>query len=90
MVLAFVIQLFGIVIPRKLTAQNAEKILFPLMWLVSLSYYIGLPFEKLLSFIAYLILLPFGVKSDSDEEDVTEEEFKKAVAELDRLMMEAE
>ena len=77
LVMAFVIQLFGIVIPKKLTAQNAEKVLFPLMWLVSLSYYIGLPFEKILSFIASLILLPFGVNSDSDEEeDVTEEEIR--------------
>ncbi len=77
LVLAFVIQLFGIVIPKKLTAQNAEKVLFPLMWLISLSYHIGLPFEKILSFLASLILLPFGVKSDSDEEeDVTEEEIR--------------
>ena len=77
LVLAFVIQLFGIVIPKKLTAQNAEKVLFPLMWLVSLSYYIGLPFEKILSLLASLILYPFGITSDSDEEeDVTEEEIR--------------
>lgn len=76
LVLAFIIQLFGIVIPKKLTAQNAEKVLFPLMWLVSLSYYVGLPFEKTLSFLASLILYPFGINSDSNEEDVTEEEIR--------------
>ncbi len=77
LVLAFVIQLFGIVIPKKMTAQNAERILFPLMWLVSLSYYIGLPFEKFLSLLASLILYPFGINSDTDEEeDVTEEEIR--------------
>lgn len=77
LILAFIIQLFGIIIPKKLTAQNAEKVLFPLMWLINLAYYIGYPFEKMLSFLAFLILYPFGVKSDSgDEEEVTEEDIR--------------
>lgn len=76
LILAFVIQLFGIIIPKKLTAQNAEKVLFPLMWLINLAYYIGLPFEKVLSFLASLMLYPFGIKSNSDEEEVTEEDIR--------------
>lgn len=77
LILAFIIQLFGIIIPKKLTAQNAEKVLFPLMWLINLAYYIGYPFEKMLSFLAFLILYPFGVKSVSgDEEEVTEEDIR--------------
>ena len=77
LILAFVIQLFGIIIPKKLTAQNAEKVLFPLMWLINLAYYIGFPFEKVLSFLASLMLYPFGIKSNSDnEEEVTEEDIR--------------
>ncbi len=77
LILAFIIQLFGIVIPKKLTAQNAEKTLFPLMWLVNLAYYIASPFEKILLFLASIILKPFGIDSNTeDEEEVTEEEIR--------------
>ena len=77
LVLSFIIQLFGIVLPKKLTSQNAEKILFSLIWLVRLSYYIGLPFEKILSFLASIILKSFGIDSTTeDEEEVTEEEIR--------------
>ncbi len=77
LVLSFVIQLFGIVIPKKLTAHNAEKTLFPLMWLINLTYYIGVPFERVLSFLASVLLYPFGIDSDStEEEEVTEEEIR--------------
>ena len=77
LLLAFIIDLFGIVIPKKLTAQNAEKTLFPLLWLVNLVYVVVSPFEKILSFLAYVILKPFGINYDSeDEEEVTEEEIR--------------
>lgn len=75
--LSLIIQLFGIVLPKKLTAQNAERILFSLTPLISLTYYVGMPFEKILSALASLILAPFGIKSAAEEEEeVTEEDIR--------------
>ncbi len=77
LLLSLIIQLFGIAIPKKLTAQNAEKVLFSLMPLINLTYYIGLPFEKILSALASLLLSPFGIKSGTEEEEeVTEEDIR--------------
>ena len=77
LVLAIIFQIFCVYFPRIIASKNSEKILFSLMWLINLLYYIITPVERVLYFIASVLLLPFGVKHDSeDDEDVTEEEIR--------------
>ncbi len=75
--LAFVIQLFGIYIPQKIASKYAEKIMFSFSWLISLTYIICTPFERILSALTALILKPLGLKnSDKEDDEVTEEEIR--------------
>ena len=75
--LAIVFQIFCVYFPRIIASKNSEKIMFSLMWLINLSYYIITPIERALYFIASLLLMPFGVKRNpEDDEDVTEEEIR--------------
>ena len=74
--MAFFIQLTGIYIPQKVASKNAEKIMFSLMWLIDIIYFISTPAVKLLSALSSLILLPFGLTSQDDDDEVTEEEIR--------------
>ena len=76
--LCFIIHMFGIIIPKKVTSQKAEKVMFSLLWLINISYYLCMPFEIILSFIGSLILKPFGITTDTtfEEEEVTEEDIR--------------
>lgn len=77
LILAAIVQLFGIYFPRKLSSGRPEKIIFALMGLINLTYTLCLPFEKLLYCISSLILKLFGISSHTDnEEDVTEEDIR--------------
>lgn len=76
-VTSFIIQLVGICIPKKIALKNSEKTLFAMSWLISLTYIITLPCERLLSFISSFVLMPFGMThTDEDEDEVTEEEIR--------------
>lgn len=77
LVLAFVIHFFGIILPRKIMGENAEKVMFSLLWLIELSYFICFPFERIMSFVAAILLKPFGIDLESaKEDDVTEEDIR--------------
>lgn len=74
-ILALVIQLLGIIFAQRVVSPRAERAMFSLMWLINLTYLLLLPFERTMSAIVSLILRPFGV-STQDEDDVTEEEIR--------------
>ena len=76
-ILTLIIQLLGIIFAQRVVSPRAEKIMFSLMWLINLIYIVLLPFERTMSAIVNLILKPFGVATqDEDEDDVTEEEIR--------------
>lgn len=76
-ILTLIIQLLGIIFAQRVVSPRAEKIMFSLMWLINLTYIVLLPFERTMSAIVNLILKPFGVATqDEDEDDVTEEEIR--------------
>lgn len=76
-VLAVLIWLLGIILPQRAASDRAEKIMFSLLPLISLSYYVCMPFERLLSALVFAVLKPFGVDSAEDgDDDVTEEEIR--------------
>ena len=77
LLLSLLIWLFGIILPQRVAADRAEKVVFSLMWLINLVYYVCLPFERALSTIVSFVLRPFGVEvDDEDDDDVTEEEIR--------------
>ena len=77
LVILFVVLLvFGIYMPRRIAAKNPEKILFSLSWLFFAVYYILMPFVGVLSFIADIVSLIFGVNPKEQSEEVTEEEIR--------------
>lgn len=75
--LGFIVHLFGIILPRKMCADRPEGIMFNLMWIISIAYYVCLPFERAMSAIVSVVLRPFGVTADDDDDDdITEEEIR--------------
>ena len=76
LIYAFVLELFAIYFPQKLTAKSPEKMMFSLMWLINFVCLICSPFERALYFLSSLLLKPFGVNSSDDEDEVTEEEIR--------------
>ena len=76
LVYAFILELFAIYFPQKLTAKSPEKTMFSLMWLIDFICIICSPFERALYLISSLSLKPFGVESSGDEDEVTEEDIR--------------
>lgn len=77
LLISVLIWLFGIILPQRIAADRAEKVMFSLMWLINLVYYVCFPFERALSAIVYAALRPLGVDAyDDDDDDVTEEEIR--------------
>lgn len=76
LILFVALLVFGIYMPRRIAAKNPEKILFSLSWLFFAVYYILMPFVGVLSFIADIVSLIFGVNPKEQSEEVTEEEIR--------------
>ena len=78
-ILAFVVLVLGVYLPRRISLKNPEKVLFSLSWLFLTVYYIFTPVVTLLSFIADLLSHIFGVNPKEQNDDVTEEEIRLMV-----------
>ena len=77
LVSAFIVHLFGIYVPRKIASKKSEQIVFSFLWLINLTHILCTPFERVLSGLTSLILMPFGLKNtETDEDEVTEEEIR--------------
>ncbi len=75
-ILGCVLLVISVYLPKKIAAKNPEKVVFSLSWLLFGAYYICSPGAWLLSGCANLLALPFGIKPNDEEEEVTEEEIR--------------
>ena len=73
------ILIFGVYMPKRIADIEADKIVLSLSWLLRILYFIGLPVSLLLTWIANVFLLIFGIKPSDTDDDVTEEEIRMMV-----------
>ena len=77
-ILSVFMLIFAVYMPKRIAEIEADSIVLSLSGLLQFLYYIGLPFSFLLTRIANIFLLIFGIKP-SDTDDVTEEEIRMMV-----------
>ena len=77
-ILSFFTLVFGELVPKRLAMKHYEKISFGSIGVIRAISIITSPFVKLLTFVTNTISKMFGV-SETDEEQVTEEEIKMMV-----------
>ena len=77
-ILSFFTLVFGELVPKRLAMKHYEKISFGSIGIIRAISIITSPFVKLLTFVTNTISKIFGV-SETDEEQVTEEEIKMMV-----------
>lgn len=73
------ILIFGVYLPGRIAAKNPEKILNALSWLFLAGYYLFMPIVTVLSLLADLFSLLFGVNPKEQNDEVTEEEIRLMV-----------
>ena len=81
LVISLIIMAFGVLVPRKLASRFPEKWVYACYYPVSFVLSICAPFVMVSNGIASGLLYLFGVRGDTDESDVTEEEIKSMVSE---------
>ncbi|SCY61188.1 hemolysin family protein [Butyrivibrio sp. INlla14] len=81
LVISLIIMAFGVLVPRKLASRFPEKWVYACYYPVSFVLSICAPFVMISNGIASGLLYLFGVRGDTDESDVTEEEIKSMVSE---------
>lgn len=81
LVISLIIMAFGVLVPRKLASRFPEKWVYVCYYPVSFVLSICAPFVMVSNGIASGLLYLFGVRGDTDESDVTEEEIKSMVSE---------
>ena len=81
LVISLVIMAFGVLVPRKLASRFPEKWVYVCYYPVSFVLSICAPLVMISNGIASGLLYLFGVRGDTDESDVTEEEIKSMVSE---------
>ena len=74
-----VLLIFGNYMPKRIAYLKGDNILLNASGLIKFLYYIGLPVSVILTFIANIFLLVFGIKPNDEEDDVTEEEIRLLV-----------
>lgn len=79
LILAAVILVLGVYLPRRISVKNPEKILFSLFWLFFTVYYVFLPLVTVLSGLADMLSRLFGVNPKEQNDEVTEEEIRSMV-----------
>ncbi|MBE6836739.1 MAG: HlyC/CorC family transporter [Ruminococcus sp.] len=75
--IAFVISVFGIIIPKKIVSEKderAEDFAYNITTIYGILLGVFVPFERIVTFFVAVILKIFGVKNVSEKEAVTEEE----------------
>ena len=77
-ILSFFTLVFGELVPKRLAMKYYEKISFGTIGIIRTIFILTSPFVKLLTFVTNGISKAFGV-SETDEEQVTEEEIKMMV-----------
>ena len=77
-ILSFFTLVFGELVPKRLAMKYYEKISFGTIGIIRTIFILTSPFVKLLTFVTNGISKMFGV-SETDEEQVTEEEIKMMV-----------
>ena len=73
------ILIFGVYMPKRVAEIYADEIVLSITPLLRVLYFLGLPFSLLLTHLANLFLLIFGIKPSDTEDDVTEEEIRMMV-----------
>ncbi len=81
LVISLIIMAFGVLVPRKLASRFPEKWVYACYYPVSFVLSICAPFVMVSNGIASGLLYLFGVRGDTDESDVTEEEIMSMVSE---------
>jgi len=77
--LAVVLLVLGVYVPRRLAMKYDEKIALAMSGVLTVTYYVGMPFVFILSGIANLIVRIFGINGNEQDEEVTEEEIRMMV-----------
>ncbi len=77
-ILSFFTLVFGELVPKRLAMKYYEKISFGTIGIIRAIFILTSPFVKLLTFVTNTVSKMFGV-SETDEEQVTEEEIKMMV-----------
>lgn len=81
LVISLIIMSFGVLVPRKLASRFPEKWVYVCYYPVSFLLSVLAPFVIISNVIASGFLYLFGVRGETDESDVTEEEIKSMVTE---------
>ena len=71
--------IFGVYMPKRIAYLRGDDILLKSSGIIKFLYYIGLPVSLVLTFVANIFLLIFGIKPNDEEEEVTEEEIRLMV-----------
>ena len=77
--LAVVLLVLGVYVPRRLAMKYDEKIALAMSGVLTVTYYVGMPFVFILSGMANLIVRIFGINGNEQDEEVTEEEIRMMV-----------
>lgn len=79
LLLAILLLVFGIYVPRRIVDLHADKIVLSTSSLLTLLYFVALPVSTALTAVSNVFLLLFGIKPNDAEEEVTEEEIRLMV-----------
>lgn len=74
-----ILLIFGVYMPKRIAYLKGDNILLKVSGIITFLYYIGLPVSIVLTFIANIFLLIFGIKPNDEEDEVTEEEIRLMV-----------
>ena len=81
LILVYVVMSFGVLMPKKLAARSPEKWAYGCANMINLVIIIGMPLTRLISDSVNGILHLLGIRVESAETDVTEEEIRSMVTE---------
>ncbi len=84
--LTLVILIFAEVTPKTLASIYPEKIAYPASIILKPLMYILYPLVWLVNIIAHWLLIPFGVKTDSNSDQLNTDELRSVVAESSSLI----
>lgn len=76
LIIAFILQLFGQILPRHLAVAKAEKIAISMSWLLFVVFLLLKPLVSVLNFASDSIVGMFGIDVSESDHQVTEEEIK--------------